>query len=168
VIKVNPESKDLITKLFKDLDSRFFLTFGEEEEEQILRNYNKTLIVRLDSDDMYEKDAIKLFRKAATENSNEFFLCTEGFIHNTTNGVVKRYDPPGSTPFHARRVDGQKFPFLRIGKQHRRIKFLNPFYMEKNLYMINVHEHNTSTRMDLATGKVRLHKQKDLLKEFGV
>jgi hypothetical protein len=116
---------------------------------------------------MYHKDAIRLYRKAAESHNNEFFLCMKGFMYDTNAGNIGRYDPPGSTPFHARRVNGQTHNIIGIGKQHRRIKFSNPHIMPDNLYTVLVHKHNTSTRMDLSTkeiGKGRKHK---ILKGFG-
>ena len=78
------------------------------------------------------------------------------------------YAPKGSTPFHARIVNGKKHKEVAIKKQHRRIKFLDPVIMAKGLFMILVHDHNTSSRMELNTGLVNKSRWPKIKKRFGL
>jgi len=167
-IKLHQKTKKLTKGFFSKWDERIIECYGEEQQKAVLRRYDDVLIIRLDSDDLYRNDAVKLYRKAATKNNNEFFLCMEGFMYDIDNNTMARYDPSTSTPFHARRVHGQTHPKMGINMQHRRIKFNKPYIMDKNLYIVTVHNQNTSSRMQLATGDVEQRKCSRILKNFGV
>jgi len=167
IMKFHPQTKDIVESIFQNLDDRVILNFDEEKQKEILSRYDDVLIVRLDSDDMYRGDAIEQYRFAVENSDHNFFLCMKGYMFET-NGKLAKYDPIHSTPFHARRVNGKTHKYANIGLQHRRIKDHNPYIMPENLFMVTIHNHNTSSRMQIATGDIKKGRWEYILTKFGV
>ena len=168
VIKCSPKRNVLAKRLFGNIDERIEITFSEEEERKILRRYNEVLLIRIDSDDMYRFDAISEYRKAANSSVQEFFLCKHGYIHEQKpGGELAKYDPKHSSPFHARRINGQTHEKCGIGMQHRKIGRGFHFSMPSNLFVVGVNGQNTSSRMQIKTGDIEYKRWGEILIKFG-
>ena len=167
VIKCHSKSKNITKGLFYQHDRRINESHSEKNQKRTISEFDDVLLIQLASDDMYRKDAIEEFHKAALIQQREFYLCNTGYILDLSNLNLAKYDK-NSPPFYARLVNGKEHGMLRIGMKHRRVKKENPYIMPGNMYMVGIHEQNTSSRMAIQTGKVPKKKWSEILKGFGV
>lgn len=168
VIKLHWKTRHITKGMFSKHDDRIIESYSDKNQYRIISDFNEVLLIRLDSDDMYRKNAVEKYHKIAIKKQKEFYLCKTGYIYDQKNNVLAKYDPKHSSPFHARLVIGKEHGMLRIGMQHRRIAEEDPHIIPGNMFIVGINGSNTSSRMQLATGDVPERDWRRILRKFGI
>jgi hypothetical protein len=154
----------------------YYKTPGEFKVMQKIAVGNKEIVnVRIDSDDMYHRNAISELNTALNNNVNDWFqwIIGYGYQLENPNGRMKVFMPKHkSTPFFAHRhsVGDWLSNKTIIEPQHRQVISKQPVIMLINRILVGVHSRNSSTAWlksyfkNEISGKNKIN----ILREFGV
>lgn len=176
----NPDAKDITDRYFAGIkDKRFFLVYSDTDQElgimrRLSKNTDEMINVRIDSDDMYHKFAIKELSMALNNSSDNWFLWRNGYAYQyiAPHGM-KRYNA-NSGPFFACRYQTKKWlkqGSIKIVCQHRDVaKLHKPKILNDNMIMVGITNTNSSTLFKLKCFKSKVldSEKTRILEGFGI
>ena len=131
------------------------LTHSLEKMKGIIIGWNKfkwVYLTRIDSDDMFHKDTIKLIKKQNPLES-EALVFDKGYIYNTKTGQLADWNPPTNPPFHTLIFPGEVFfnpiqhlKYYKDFKTHEDIpRIFKCKTLDEKDYMVSFHGKHIST-----------------------
>lgn len=114
--------------------------------------YDWVYMTRLDSDDMFHKEAVNLIQSQEPERGRSLVF-TDGYILNVQTGQVAEWNPPTNPPFHTITFPGYAFfhakqylEYYGDFKTHEdATRCFEPVIMDMHKYMISYHGKHIST-----------------------
>jgi hypothetical protein len=179
------KSKELIEKYFSDItDERFHIAYmGTKQEKRVMAKMasgmQQMVNVRIDSDDMYSPDAIRIYNDAIVrDRTQDWFMFRRGYAYQyeERNKRMKYYSPGhGSTPFFAKRYsvgEWLKQGEIAIKCQHHKVKKLHkPKMLPDGHVLVGIQGTNTTTKFKhpcFSKDYVKGNQKLQVLERFGI
>lgn len=164
------KNKDLEERLKKSLFA-FENLFKREK-----KHFDHILLTRIDSDDMFHKDALAAIKVSAILNpTSEAILLNEGYIYNKNVDQLAEWNPNVNSPFHTIKFPSDIFfnakkhlEYYGSFRTHEDIPYVFNNYnsIPERLFCVLIHANHISTTWNHPfRGK---NADKKLLKNFGI
>lgn len=172
VICCHPDTKDLIDKYFGHItDERLIIAWSGSEKpviEKLAEGCDNVIMCRLDSDDMYHRGAAEYILSDTDEPEWAYFPV--GYALDVKWLEVYEWNCHGVGPFFYHRYPAEK---LRLNSKieeppHRSVMKNNPKKMANGMFMVTLHEKNTSSGMHCRNLTKRFDDDIPILKEFRI
>ena len=127
-------------------------------------DYDWVYMTRIDSDDMFHKDAIGLIQSQVPDFRRSLVF-DRGYIYNVKTGQVAEWNPPTNPPFHTITFPGAVFfnpqdhlDYYKDFRTHEdATRVFNPIVLDMNRYMVGVHGKHISTSWDSPLARRAYH-----------
>jgi len=174
VLVCHADTKDLIEKYFGDInDKRFIIVFNDAEKKVINRLApiaDTITLCRLDSDDMYHPNVADVILD--DPEKPEWGNFPKGYALEVKWLSVYEWTCYGVGPFFFHRYKAADFAKLEKFEEppHRRVGKHAPKKYMNGMFMVSIHDKNTSTNMNLRnlTKTFDFNSEMEILKEFNV
>jgi hypothetical protein len=174
----DPATRDIVEPLFQQIDDpRLIVDFmGTPESEVRIEEFRKTwrqiVTMRIDSDDMYHPDAALAVKKYLQHHKQvDWVAFKQGYGVVIPNWKLFHYDTRTIGPFFAHRHRGTFGEGGIVNEPaHKSVKKRNPDILEPGMFMVMVHDTNTTTmaRSICFREKMYGYKKQKVLNTFGV
>lgn len=136
-------------------------------KEKITKDYDWVYLTRIDSDDMFHKDALALIEAQPPEWKRSYVF-DKGYILNIKTRQVADWNPPTNPPFHTIVFPGSTFfhaqshvEYYGDFRSHEdATKVFNPITLDHDRYMVSYHGKHISTDWESPALKKVHHKLK--------
>lgn len=174
VLCCHADTKDLIKETFKGIyDNRLVISYTDGEKEVIeglSKDCDEVIMCRIDSDDMYHPAVADII--LSSEDRPEWAYFPKGYVLRLKWLELNEWSCHGVGPFFYHRYKAEDFAKRDKIEElpHRWVMKHNPTKLRDGMFMVTLHEKNTSSGIHCANVGQRLggSKEIDVFRNFGV
>ncbi len=174
VLGCHADTRYLIEKYFADIkDERLMIIYTDEEKKHVgkmAKTADTIILCRIDSDDMYHPNVADVILNDPYKTEWGYF--PRGYALEIEWLNVFEWNCHGVGPFFFHRYKSQEFAKLEKFEEppHRRVGKHDPKKYMNGMFMVLIHDKNTSTNMSLKnlTKTFDFNDQIQILREFNV
>ena len=158
VVFLDPKLREKTDRYLPKVDDpRVVFSFDGKAVLEAIAEHGEIVAVRIDSDDMYARDAGAIFMACP----DPWMYFRHGYIYHAARNDLLHYDTLGTGPFHAHRltVDDFTLPedrdltfkeiYRTIAPGHSRVVDHHPTQLANGQFCVQLHRQNTSSSMQM-------------------